>query len=36
MRTGHEVSVTDFYRTSDILNYDQNTEYDISSFSYVE
>lgn len=35
LRTGHEVTVTDFYRTGDSLNYDQNIEYDISSFSYA-
>ena len=25
LRTGHEVSYTDFYRTGNSLNYDQNT-----------
>ena len=36
LRTGHEVTVTDFYRTGNSLNYDQNIEYDISSYNYVE
>ena len=36
LRTGHQVSVTDYYRTSDSLNYDQNTAYDISTYNYVE
>ena len=36
MRTGHEVTIKDFYSTGDTLNYDQNTQNDISSFSYVD
>ena len=36
LRTGHEVEYTDFYRTGDSLNYDQNTEYDISTYNYVK
>ena len=36
LRTGHQITVTDYYRTGDTLNYDQNTEYDISAFSYSQ
>lgn len=36
LRTGHEVSVTDYYRSGDFLTDDQNNQYDISSFNYVK
>lgn len=34
--TGHEVFVDDYYETSGSLNVDQNTDKDISAYSYVE
>lgn len=35
LRTGHSITVDDYYRTGNSLNIDQQTQYDISTYKYV-
>lgn len=36
LRTGHQVTVNDYYNNGGILNADQNNQHDISAFNFVQ